>query len=133
MMCSVGVVYKIPMSCGKVYVGQTGCCVDERLIGQKRNLQKPDKSSTLRHHSESCGSGCQPSLERTTVSLLHPDQFTPEVIEALETRSHIRGDCFSCLSVALTIIRSTTKEKQQISHNGNIVEPVIEVHGNDTE
>ncbi|XP_049276158.1 uncharacterized protein LOC125760315 [Rhipicephalus sanguineus] len=37
VQCQKGVVYNIPLSCGKVYIGQTGRCLNERLREHSNN------------------------------------------------------------------------------------------------
>lgn len=38
--CMMGVVYMLPLTCGHVYIGQTGCCINTRLKEHKQSLVK---------------------------------------------------------------------------------------------
>lgn len=38
MACAQSVVYRFPFSCGKVYIGQTGRCLNDRLREHKQKL-----------------------------------------------------------------------------------------------
>lgn len=51
--CSIGVVDKIPLSCGKVYVGQSGRCVNEHFREHEWSLP-PGTSSDLAQHCKQC-------------------------------------------------------------------------------
>lgn len=55
-----GVVYEIPFSRGKVYVGQTVRCVNTRLREHELSL----KSSPSSHHSLTCGGLWVPPVVR---------------------------------------------------------------------
>lgn len=51
--CNVGVVYEIPLSCGKSYVGQTGRCVNVRMREHELSF-KNDTSGHLPTHCSEC-------------------------------------------------------------------------------
>ena len=42
-----GVVYKIPCECGKVYIGETGRAMQDRIKEHDRDIRKPPE-----HHDE---------------------------------------------------------------------------------
>lgn len=95
--CKTGVVYQIPFNCGHVYVGQTGRCINIRLLEHKNSLKNKKDSHVTRHCSEH---GCFPLFHDTTILSVHTNQITREVIEAFHIRK--RGDiCISEPSIAL--------------------------------
>lgn len=96
-MCRKGVVYRVPLSCGKFYVGQTGRCLNVRLF-EHRNLIGSDSRDNLPAHCRVCK--CQPLFHNTTVLFHHKDKVTREVMEAFFIKSHDVG-CVSDPSVAL--------------------------------
>ena len=64
--CSTGVVYSIPLSCGKVYIGQTERCLNDRLREHAQKIKKKeDKYAHLVAHAAACG--CEPRFTDTQV------------------------------------------------------------------
>jgi hypothetical protein len=63
--CRTGCVYCIPLSCNKIYVGQTGKCINQRLTQHHTNLNKPSKDvySSLVDHVKKCH--CEVKLEKS--------------------------------------------------------------------
>ena len=54
------------MSCGKVYIGQTGKCINERLTEHlKIKQQGKEEYKNMANHTISCG--CIPEPEKTTL------------------------------------------------------------------
>ncbi|XP_075526229.1 uncharacterized protein LOC142557916 [Dermacentor variabilis] len=51
--CATGVVYEIPLECGKSYIGQTGRCISERAREHELNLMK-DGVAHLPAHCKAC-------------------------------------------------------------------------------
>ena len=49
-----GIVYKIPCTCGKIYVGQTGKSLEKRLSQHRYNVNRDDASSALNLHTRTC-------------------------------------------------------------------------------
>lgn len=95
--CKTGVVYQIPFSCGHVYVGQTGRCINIRLSEHRNSLKNNPYSHVTKHCSEH---GCFPLFRDTTILSVHGNQLTREVIEAFNIRK--RGDtCISEPSITL--------------------------------
>lgn len=87
-------VYKIPCDCGKVYIGQTGRTVQERLIEHQRHLRYlyTDKSARAEH---STNEGHKILFEDTT--LLHKggsygDRIVKEAIEIHINLDNINRD-----------------------------------------
>jgi predicted GIY-YIG superfamily endonuclease len=77
--CETGCVYIIPLTCGKMYAGQTGKCVNERLTQHARSLSAkeskgkattqvlsiPEHELTIKAHSKVCG--CEPIFKQTRI------------------------------------------------------------------
>ena len=96
--CHTNVVYKIPCSCGKIYIGQTSRCINIRIQEHAQNV----KNGTGSHLALHCRkSGCNPSFDRTEILHKHRDQRTREIMEAfyMSLDVHI---CVSQPSVALS-------------------------------
>ncbi|XP_072145380.1 uncharacterized protein [Dermacentor andersoni] len=66
--CIVGVVYRIPLSCGRCYVGQTGRCLNERLREHRTLVDSLAGGGHLAMHCKRCG--CVPAFD-TCVFLRH--------------------------------------------------------------
>ena len=62
--CGKGLVYHIPLSCRKCYVGQTGWCFNNRLLDHKASL-RGSPCSNLSLHCRECG--CVPLLSDARV------------------------------------------------------------------
>uniref|UniRef100_A0A6M2CJD0 Putative tick transposon n=1 Tax=Rhipicephalus microplus TaxID=6941 RepID=A0A6M2CJD0_RHIMP len=91
--CSHNVIYRIPLSCGCCYIGQTGRCLNDRLREHKNNVRNA-KEGFLAIHCSSCG--CTPLFEETTIIGRHQDMRTREIIEA----AHIAKEGSLCISMA---------------------------------
>uniref|UniRef100_A0A224Z5Y8 Tick transposon n=1 Tax=Rhipicephalus zambeziensis TaxID=60191 RepID=A0A224Z5Y8_9ACAR len=80
--CARGVVYRILLSCGKAYIGQTGRCLDVRLREHPSSLTgRPFTHLAL--HCKGCKKGsCKPPFEQTTVMQRHNGSTQREIIEA---------------------------------------------------
>lgn len=96
--CCVGVVYLIPFSCGHVYIGQTGRCLNIRLMEHRRSLKGKEYSHIAQHCSK-C-SGCFPVFKDTKVVAKHNNQHVREIIEAFHIRRN-EGKCVSAPSLTL--------------------------------
>uniref|UniRef100_L7LVB7 Putative tick transposon n=1 Tax=Rhipicephalus pulchellus TaxID=72859 RepID=L7LVB7_RHIPC len=89
--CSSGVVYAIPLSCGKVYYGQTGRCLNIRLR-EHYSAVKNSTTSNLATHCSRCK--CEPLFEETAVLYKNKDQTSREIVEAY----HMHVDTARCVS-----------------------------------
>ena len=49
-----GIVYKVPCTCGKFYIGQSGKTLDTRLSQHEYNVARDDSSSALNLHTRQC-------------------------------------------------------------------------------
>lgn len=96
--CAEGVVYKLPLSCKRAYIGQTGRCLNTRLREHHNKVQK-GKEGNLAIHCHECGE-CEPLFDACTVLFRDSDQRTREIIEAAEMQKI--GDCVSTTSISLT-------------------------------
>lgn len=111
--CMTNVVYCIPMSCGRVYVGQTGRCLNVRLREHHSSL-KGKPYTHLAQHCSKCGfqPRCQPLFTDTVVVFKHRDRATRELAEAFHIR--IKGpDCRSHPSLSIL-----DKEVQLLKERG---------------
>lgn len=90
--CRVGVVYQIPFSCGHVYIGQTGRCLNIRLMEHQRSLVGNPYSHLAKHSTEHA---CTPMFQHTVCIFAHADQATREIMEAF----YIFKKGPSCVSV----------------------------------
>lgn len=96
--CCSGVVYLIPFTCGKVYVGQSGRCINVRLREHALSL-KSSPSGHLALHVRDCR--CAPLLSSTRILKRRPEKRTREILEAEVIAT--KGDaCISAPSVTLS-------------------------------
>ena len=96
--CIICVVYRIPLSCGKEYIGQTGRCLNDRLREHCNNV-KNGQGSWLAIHCKSCG--CAPIFNACTVIKRMFDKLTREIIEA-EAIASLGSKCVSTPSLTLS-------------------------------
>lgn len=97
--CVDCVVYCIPLSCGKKYVGQTGCCLNDRLRQHNNNV-KNSFGSNLAIHCSKCRN-CAPLLNQCHIIGRSRDQLTREIIEAQNIAS-LGSTCVSSPSISLS-------------------------------
>ena len=95
--CVEGVVYSIPLTCGKEYVGQTGRCINDRLRENRYNVGNLALSGHLAAHCARCG--CKPLFNCAHSLARNSDQLTREIIEAAEIKHR---DAVSCPSIRLS-------------------------------
>lgn len=101
--CRRSAVYKIPLSCGRHYIGQTGRCLNVRLQEHKNKVRSVATDGQLAAHCKKCvlGNLCHPLYGQTTVLYFHRSGLTREIVEAAEIARS--GDqCVSRPSVALS-------------------------------
>lgn len=112
--CTSGVVYNIPLSCGKCYVGQTGRWLNYRLGKHDYSL-----SATLGGHLATHCKDCTCTLLFRETSILgrHKDKLILEVPEAYHILSAGK-ECTSVESVVLTKERDflTKKWRPRMNH-----------------
>lgn len=108
--CEEGIVYSLPLSCGKRYIGQSGRCINDRLREHKNLVGKTAISGHLSMHCRTCA--CEPLFGQCSVIGKEKDKLTREVIEAYEIDRQ-KDSCVSAPSVTLS-----TKEIEFL--NGNM-------------
>lgn len=96
--CTDGVVYRIPLSCGKHYVGQTGRCLNDRLREHNNNVQKKN-GGFLDLHCRTCG--CTPLLDGCVKIGKCKSALTREIVEA-EHIDYLGDTCVAMPSIALS-------------------------------
>lgn len=97
--CVEGVVYKIPLSCGRSYVGQTGRCLNERLREHNHACGQLQAPGNLAAHCSKCN--CKALLDTTSILARSKDRTKREIIEAFHMASGRHGACVSEPSLAL--------------------------------
>lgn len=101
--CRANVIYEIPLSCGNVYVGQTGRCINIRLLEHANSLDD-SRGQHLPKHCKTCrhdGNVCTPLFGRTKIVGRASDKKEREVIEALEIARLGPDKCVSEASIHL--------------------------------
>lgn len=94
--CQVGIVYRIPLTCGKVYVGQSGRCINDRLREHAASL-RASPSGHLSVHRR----GCQPTPNNTLIIGRYADRQAREILEA-HAIMQLGDTCISAPSLALS-------------------------------
>lgn len=97
--CAVGVVYSVPLSCGKIYIGQTGGCINERLRQHRATLSS-GTGSNLALHTKSC-QDCVPKFHHAVTVGRGKSRRERELLEAFFIRKN-KKTCVSVPSVVLT-------------------------------
>ena len=95
---AVGVVYLLPLTCGRVYIGQTDRCIKTRLNEHLKSLENKNHSH-LAEHCRNCQ--CHPVWCDTNILFYHKDKITREIVEAFHIR-RCADKCVSNPSIALT-------------------------------
>lgn len=96
--CASAVIYEIPLTCEKVYVGQTGRCVNDRLR-EHAAAMNVSFGARLTTHCGRCG--CQPIFEATRILEHLVDPSTRVMFEACHIRNYGPDKCISEPSVKL--------------------------------
>jgi len=102
--CIDRTVYKIPLSCGKSYIGQTERCVNRRLYEHKKSLTAgyASQSVALKKHLEECD-GCEPEFERTVAITRAGSKRVREIVESAAIQTD-RDNVISSCTVALNAL-----------------------------
>lgn len=96
--CTSGVIYRILHSCGKIYIGQRGRCLNDRFREHDYAL----RSTVGGYLSVHCGTcKCRTSFDGTTILGKHRDKVTREIMEAFHI-TKCGPSCVSMPSVALS-------------------------------
>lgn len=96
--CQSQVIYEIPFTCGRVYVGQSGRCVNTRLREHAASLNSTP-SGHLAVHVRDCH--CKPKLTETRILRRYREKTSREIYEAMTIKEK-ENSCVSAPSVALT-------------------------------
>lgn len=97
--CKEKVVYSLPLTCGKKYVGQSGRCVNDRLREHHNNVEKVVASGHLAFHCKQCS--CKPLYDKCSLIGNGRDKTTREIVEALEIL-RLNDKCVSKASLTLS-------------------------------
>ena len=97
-LCQKEVVYNIPLTCGKCYIGQTGRCINDRTREHATSLRNLTAAGHLAAHCRACQ--CEAQLRNVNIVGQHKNQLAREMLEALAIEE--KGEqCVSAPSVAL--------------------------------
>lgn len=80
--CMQGVVYRIPLTCGWVYIGRTDRCFNDGLAEHKRNVAHPRNCNLSQHCHDCPRSTCRPLFVLCTVEANNKDCYIHEITEA---------------------------------------------------
>uniref|UniRef100_A0A224Z125 Tick transposon n=1 Tax=Rhipicephalus zambeziensis TaxID=60191 RepID=A0A224Z125_9ACAR len=97
--CRTCVIYRIPLSCGRVYIGQTGRCINDRLREHSNKVGKSPPDGFLALHCLKCT--CQPNFDKTVIVGKSSSEITRIVIEA-EQIDYFGESCVSKTSLSLS-------------------------------
>uniref|UniRef100_A0A224Z9D3 Tick transposon n=1 Tax=Rhipicephalus zambeziensis TaxID=60191 RepID=A0A224Z9D3_9ACAR len=95
--CVKDVIYSIPLSCARVYIGQTGRCVNQSL--REHKYVTKIFSGHLAIHCQKCG--CIPMFDKMSILNRAKDRLIREVIEACEIEKK-NDKCVSMPSLSLS-------------------------------
>ena len=98
LKCATGVVYQIPLTCGRSYVGQTGRCVNER-VGEHATSITRREGANLPAHCSSC-MGCEPVFTKVKILGRSKERVGRELLEAFYIKE-LGDNCVSDTSVTL--------------------------------
>lgn len=92
-----GVVYNIPLSCGKCYIGQTGRCINDRAREHATSLTGTS-AGHLAAHCRTCH--CSAAFKDITIIATNNNPHAREMLEALAIEEHASG-CVSTPSITI--------------------------------
>jgi hypothetical protein len=85
--CKRNVIYAMPLSCGKYYVGQTYRCVNERLVEHMKGMEEETQGTlSLKEHKKKCDCSLLP--KKTTCASASRDRIQRELQEAHIINKH---------------------------------------------
>lgn len=79
--CEKEVIYHIPLTCGRFYIGQTGRCINDRAREHAANLRNLAGPGHLAAHCRTCL--CTAELDNLHIMGHHRNRVAREVLEAL--------------------------------------------------
>lgn len=96
--CAEKVIYDIPLSCGRQYIGQTGRCYNERAKEHSWKVRN-NAGGFLSEHCKRCG--CTPKFKQAKFLSKSKDKTARELVEAFHIKK--AGDkCVSKPSLLIT-------------------------------
>lgn len=108
--CIKDVVYEVPMSCSKVYIGQTGRCYNDRAQEHKW-MVKNNAGGHMSEHCKRCK--CTPMFEKTRFLRRANDKLECEIIEVFYIKK--AGD--KCISESSVTLSEREAEFLERDHN----------------
>ncbi|CAN8008485.1 unnamed protein product [Ixodes pacificus] len=96
--CESAVVYNIPLSCGKCYIGQTGRCVNDRTREHAASVRTIAAGGHLPAHCRECQ--CAPFFSKIAIMARHKKQIAREILESLAIEEK-KEDCVSTASIVV--------------------------------
>lgn len=96
--CTESIAYKIPLTCGRSHVSQSGRCLNDRLREHHNACAPLAVNENLALQVNGCVKGCSPDFERATILFCSKHKITHEVLEAFAMLSRAEGDCISATS-----------------------------------
>lgn len=99
VQCVTNVVYRIPLSCGRAYIGQTGRCLNVRLGEHCNKVGNFPPDGFLAQHCHGCA--CKPNFQGTVVVSRNRSEITRLIIEA-EQIDYLGDACVSNPSMSLS-------------------------------
>src|SRR5690606_11147044 len=98
--CSRNVVYKIPLSCGKLYVGQTHRCLHLRFKEHLNYVKVENESSNIVQHLKEC-SNCKIDTNQA-IPMFYVSNLTHRLVVEAYTILHRKDDVISVPSISLS-------------------------------
>ena len=96
--CEKEVIYSIPLSCGKCYIGQTGRCINDRTREHAASVKALTAAGHLPAHCRVCQ--CTPDFHHINIVARHRTQLGREILEAMAIDAK-KDECVSAASIAL--------------------------------
>lgn len=97
--CVQGVVHKLPLSCRKSDIGQTGRCINDRVREHKASTKNVPSGHWAMHLRDF--PKCEVDCHGVITMHKNNDRLARKIIEAMEIEEGV-DDCVSTVSVALT-------------------------------
>lgn len=110
--CVTEVVYEIPLSCGRVYVGQTGRCINDRIREHSASTRQ-SPSGHLAVHCDRCE--CDPKFDETRIVGSGATKIAREILEAFTIRSRGTDVCVSAPSLSLSDREYTSLQNDRVT------------------
>lgn len=96
--CTESIPHKIPLTCGRSHVSQSGRCLNDTLREHRNACAPLAVNENLAVHAKSCVKCCAPDFEGAAVLFGSKHKITYEAFEAFAMLSRAEGDCISAPS-----------------------------------